>query len=74
MESIAAVAPLRQGVACRPDDVDLQYTLGEVLLELGQDREAKTYLDNVRRIDPKDERPRGLIPWWRGGTRRSRPG
>jgi tetratricopeptide (TPR) repeat protein len=55
-EPAAAVAPLRQGVACRPTEVDLQLSLGEVLLDLGRTDEAKTYLDNARQLDPADDR------------------
>jgi tetratricopeptide (TPR) repeat protein len=53
----AAVAPLRKGVACRPEDIELQLALGEALLESGQGKEAKTYLENARRLDPNDPRP-----------------
>ena len=52
-----AVAPLRKGVACRPENLDLQLALGEALLESGQGREAETYLENARRLDPNDPRP-----------------
>jgi tetratricopeptide (TPR) repeat protein len=52
----AAVAPLRRGVDCRPADFDLQLALGEALLESGQPKEAETYLENARRLDPKDPR------------------
>jgi tetratricopeptide (TPR) repeat protein len=53
----AAVAPLRQGVACRPEDFDLQLGLGEALLESGRGEEAGPYLENARRLNPKDPRP-----------------
>jgi tetratricopeptide (TPR) repeat protein len=56
-EPDAAVAPLRKGVACQPVSVDLQVTLGEVLLETGQDEEAQTHLENARILDPDDKRP-----------------
>jgi tetratricopeptide (TPR) repeat protein len=55
-DSEAAVAPLRRGVACRPEMFELQLALGEVLLETGQRREAETHLENARRLDPKDSR------------------
>ena len=51
-----AVAPLRKGIACQPMDFDLQFTLGEVLIETGQPQEAKTYLENARKLDPTDPR------------------
>ncbi len=53
----AAVVPLRKGVACRPESLELQLGLGEALLESGQDREATTHLENARRLDPNDTRP-----------------
>ena len=53
----AAVAPLRKGVACNPADFELQYGLGEVLLEAGQLADAETHLDNARRLNPNDARP-----------------
>jgi Flp pilus assembly protein TadD len=52
----AAVAPLRTGVVCRPEDFELQLALGEALLEAGQEG-AATHLENARRLDPKDPRP-----------------
>ncbi|HEY7156296.1 MAG TPA: tetratricopeptide repeat protein, partial [Gemmataceae bacterium] len=55
-DSEAAVAPLRRGVACRPEMFQLQLALGEALLESGQRREAETYLENARYLDPKDSR------------------
>lgn len=56
-EPAAAIEPLRQGVACRPDSFDLQFTLGQVLLEAGQEREAKQSFENALRLRPSDERP-----------------
>jgi tetratricopeptide (TPR) repeat protein len=56
-EPAAAVAPLRQGVACRPEMIELQLALGEALLESKQSAEAETYLQNAQRLDPKDPRP-----------------
>jgi tetratricopeptide (TPR) repeat protein len=56
-EPAGAVPPLRQGVACRPENLELQLALGEALLESGQGREAETYLENARRLDPNDPRP-----------------
>jgi len=55
-EPAAAVAPLRKGVMCRPELLELQFALGDVLLEAGQYREAETYLENARKIDPNDQR------------------
>jgi tetratricopeptide (TPR) repeat protein len=60
-EPAAAVAPLRQGVACRPELLELQLALGEALLEAGQPAEAKTYLQNAQRLDPKDPRPSAAL-------------
>jgi tetratricopeptide (TPR) repeat protein len=53
----AAVEPLRKGVAARPEEFELQLALGEVLVATGRGAEAKTYLDNAARLDPKDPRP-----------------
>jgi tetratricopeptide (TPR) repeat protein len=53
----AAVAPLRKGVACRPEEIELQLGLGEALVESGEGKEARTYLENARRLDPNDPRP-----------------
>jgi Flp pilus assembly protein TadD len=56
-EPAKAVEPLRRGVVCGPENLDLQLLLGEALLESGQDQEAETYLENARKLDPKDPRP-----------------
>jgi tetratricopeptide (TPR) repeat protein len=56
-----AVVVLRKGTACRPDDFNLQFGLGEALLEVGQKEEAKTHLENARRLDPKDPRPGQIL-------------
>jgi Flp pilus assembly protein TadD len=56
-EWAAAVAPLKKGVAIRPEVFDLQLALGEALLEAGQFRDAETHLNNARKLDAKDERP-----------------
>ena len=56
-EPAAAVEPLRKGVLGHPEEFDLQLALGEALLQTGQDREAQTYLENARRLDPDDPRP-----------------
>jgi Flp pilus assembly protein TadD len=56
-EPAAAVAPLREGVACAPTDLELQFGLGEVLLEVGQLKEAATHLEHARRLAPNDPRP-----------------
>ena len=45
-----------EGDRIRPEISDLQIALGETLLETGQDREAETYLENARRLDPNDPR------------------
>jgi tetratricopeptide (TPR) repeat protein len=55
-ESAAAVAPLRKGVTCLPTEIDLQVSLGDVLLNVGRDDEAKVYLENARQLDPNDPR------------------
>lgn len=55
-EPAEAVAPLRQGVACQPNSLELQLALGEVLLTIGQRKEAETHLENARRLDPEDPR------------------
>jgi tetratricopeptide (TPR) repeat protein len=55
-EAKAAVEPLRKAVDCRPDSFDLQLELGETLLETNEDREAATYLENARRLDPQNPR------------------
>jgi tetratricopeptide (TPR) repeat protein len=60
-EPAAAVAPLRQGVACRPELMDLQLALGEALLETGQSTEAQIHLQNAQRLDPKDPRPSAAL-------------
>jgi tetratricopeptide (TPR) repeat protein len=52
-----ALAPLRTGVAGRPEDFPLQLALGEALLEAGRDAEAATHLENARQLEPKDRRP-----------------
>jgi len=52
-----AVAPLRQGVACRPDSFELQLALGEALRETGHYPKAETHLENAHRLDAKDPRP-----------------
>jgi hypothetical protein len=46
------VTPLRKGVACNPADFQLQFSLAEVLLESGQDKEAEVYFENALRLDP----------------------
>lgn len=53
----AAVVPLQRGVACRPEQIELQLALGETLLECGRLAEAETHLQNASRLDPKDPRP-----------------
>jgi predicted Zn-dependent protease len=56
-ESKAAVEPLRNAVACRPESFDLQLELGEALLDAGQEREAQTHLENAQRLQPENRRP-----------------
>jgi tetratricopeptide (TPR) repeat protein len=55
-EPAAAVAPLRRGIVCRPENFDLQLLLGEALLDAGQEHEAAVHLENARKLRPKDER------------------
>lgn len=56
-EPNAAIAPLRRGIACRPEYLELQLALGETLLEVGQYGEAEEHLENARRLDSQDPRP-----------------
>lgn len=56
-DSQAAIEPLRKGVACRPELFDLQFSLGEALLEEGQLAAAKQALENAQRLKPNDPRP-----------------
>ena len=51
-DSAGAVAPLRQGVECRPENLELQLHLGEALMASGQAKEAETHLENARRLAP----------------------
>ena len=60
-EPAAAVVPLRQGVACRPTDLDLHVTLGEVLADLGEVDEARTAAENARTLNPADPRPAAIL-------------
>ena len=55
-ESKAAIVQLRKGVLCRPNDFELQFGLGNTLLDTGEDGEAETYLENARKLDPNDPR------------------
>jgi tetratricopeptide (TPR) repeat protein len=48
----AAVEPLRRGVACRPEDFDLQLSLGQALLQAGNIQEAEIYLVNACQLRP----------------------
>ena len=54
-------------MACRPENFELQLAFGEVLLESGQGREAETYLENARRLDPDDPRPPRALQRLAGG-------
>jgi tetratricopeptide (TPR) repeat protein len=57
-----AIAPLRMGVACQPVDLELQLGLGRALLEAGHSAEARTHLENARRLaPPNDPRPGRLL-------------
>jgi tetratricopeptide (TPR) repeat protein len=67
-EPDAAVEPLRKGVACRPEEFELQLALGEALLAAGRAKEAEVHLRNARQIDPKDPRPAKLLERPRAGT------
>jgi tetratricopeptide (TPR) repeat protein len=60
-EPAAAIEPLRKGVACRPDSFDLQLSLGQALLESGQQSEAKEALTNAQRLRSSDPRPVKLL-------------
>jgi Flp pilus assembly protein TadD len=53
----SAVEPLRKGLIARPEEMELHLALGQVLAQLGNKSEAETYLENARRLDPKDPRP-----------------
>jgi tetratricopeptide (TPR) repeat protein len=53
----AAIAPLQKGIACNPADFELQYGLGEVLMETGRGAEAEKCLDDAHRLTPNDPRP-----------------
>lgn len=61
-----SVEPLRKGVACRPEEFELQLALGEALLATGQQREAERHLENARQLDPKDPRPPQALERVRG--------
>lgn len=60
-EPAAAVEPFRKGVACAPDDLELQLGLGEVLLEAGRPKEAAAHLENASQLAPDDPRPVRLL-------------
>ena len=60
-EPAAAIPPLRQGVACQPDSLELQLALGEMLLAVGQTKEAEIHLRNARHLDPEDPRVLGAL-------------
>lgn len=60
-EADAAVVPLRRGVACRPELIELQLALGEALLACEQKTQAQTHLQNARRLDPNDPRPSAAL-------------
>ena len=69
-EPAAAVKALTQGVECSPDNFYLQLSLGEILVETGEYREAETHLENARKLNPNDRRTvEALEPlrmgWWR---------
>jgi Flp pilus assembly protein TadD len=56
-ETAAAVETLRKGVACRPEEFELQLALGDALREVGAGAEARKHLENAARLDPNDPRP-----------------
>ena len=60
-KSADSVPILRKGVACRPEDFELQLALGEALAATGQTEEAETYLENARSLDAKDPRPGEIL-------------
>lgn len=60
-EPNAALLPLRRGIACQPESVELNLALGEVLLQVGKEKEAETYLENARRLDAEDPRVRQAL-------------
>lgn len=60
-EPNAALPPLRRGIACQPESVELNLALGEVLLQVGKKKEAETYLENARRLDAEDPRVRQAL-------------
>ena len=72
-EPAAAVAPLREGIACTPADLTLQLSLGEVLLELGQWKKAAVHLENARRLAPEDPRPAQALERLRQKQKKSVP-
>lgn len=49
----SALIPLKQGIAIRPEDFELQYTLAEVYLKLGKLEEAKKHFEIARGINPR---------------------
>jgi tetratricopeptide (TPR) repeat protein len=51
-----AIKPLRRGVACRPESLELQLALGEILLQTGDHKEARIYLGHAQKLDPTDQR------------------
>jgi tetratricopeptide (TPR) repeat protein len=56
-----ALVPLRRGIACRPEDFELQLALGEVLLATGNVQEAREHLENAQRLDTQDPRLRKAL-------------
>ena len=68
----AALGPLQKGVSCQPTHFELQYGLGETLMDLNRPREAETHLENARKLDPKDPRPAQALERLRKGEKGKR--
>jgi tetratricopeptide (TPR) repeat protein len=62
-----AVAPLRKGVACRPESFELQMVLGETLLETGHRKDAAIHLENARKLNPEAPQLIELLKRLEGG-------
>lgn len=56
-QTTEALEPLRNAVACRPERFDLQFALGEALVQSGHHAEAAQHLENARQLNPQDPRP-----------------
>jgi tetratricopeptide (TPR) repeat protein len=73
-EPAAAIAPLRQGVECAPEDFHLQLALGEALLDAGKYQEAQTHLINAQKQNSSDPRPAQALERLRRAAGRRLPG